>query len=99
MKNKFKFWTSEEDSLLLKTHEKCQSQSETARILEVKLGRNFYAIQGRVSKLLSNPNKVKYVRIKKSNDKTKGVTIPKGFTFDIQPSKAVMFKDHIRIYF
>ena len=29
----------------------------------------------------------------------KGVSIPKGFTFDIQPSRAVMFEDHVRLYF
>jgi hypothetical protein len=29
----------------------------------------------------------------------KGVNIPKGFTFDIQPSRAVMFEDHVRLYF
>ena len=29
----------------------------------------------------------------------KGVNIPKGFTFDISPSRAVMFEDHVRLYF
>lgn len=99
MKKVFKFWTKEEDALLLKTYEKCQSQSETARILAPKLGRNFHAVQGRTSKLLLHPNRVKYTRSRKSSDKTKGVTLPAGFTFDIKPTRVVMFTDHVRLYF
>jgi hypothetical protein len=29
----------------------------------------------------------------------KGITVPKGFTFDINPSRAVLFEDHVRLYF
>jgi hypothetical protein len=29
----------------------------------------------------------------------KGFNIPKGFTFDISPSRAVMFENHVRLYF
>ena len=97
MKGKFKFWTKEEDTLLLKTYEKCQSQSQAARILAPKLGRNFHAIQGRASKLLLNPDGIKYVRGKKSSDK--GVKLPAGFTFDIKPNRVMMFNDHVRLYF
>jgi hypothetical protein len=28
-----------------------------------------------------------------------GVTIPQGFTFDIKPTRAVMYSDHVRLYF
>lgn len=97
--NEFKFWTPKEDSLLLKTYEKCQSQSETARILAPKIGRNFHSIQGRTSKLLLNPDRIKYTRGKKSDDKNKGVKLPSGFTFDIKPARVVMFNDHVRLYF
>lgn len=93
----FKFWTKEEDALLLKTYEKCKSQSQASRILAPKLGRNFHGIQVRISKLLNDPNSVNYTRNKKSGEK--GVKLPAGFTFDIKPNRVIMFNDHVRLYF
>lgn len=93
-----KFWTDKEIKRIEKVYEKCNSQSETARILTKELGRSTQSIQVKVSKLFNNAS-VPRKRVVKSSSITNGVTLPTGFTFDIKPNRVVMFNDHVRLYF
>jgi hypothetical protein len=69
-----------------------------------RLGRTVASVQIRTSILVRGLD-VSYRTLrpkrvaKKKENVNKGVTIPAGFTFDIKPTRAVMFTDHVRLYF
>jgi hypothetical protein len=97
MRRKFRFYTPEEVKRMLEVYKACGNQTEAARKLTKELNRPVHLIQVKLSLLLKNNGTAK--RSSKGQNDPKGVTIPAGFTFDIKPSKAVMFNDHVRLYF
>ena len=104
---KIKFWTNSEDSMLKTCMTKFKNGNTVAKWAAPKLNRTESSVQQRVSFLTYNPNpkyrvpgeKRTYApRVQKPTE-SKGIAIPQGFTFDIKPSKAVMYSDHVRLYF
>jgi hypothetical protein len=101
---KVKFWTPEEDSIVKNALEKFESGLSAAKWAAPKLGRTVASVQLRTSRIARGMDisyrtaRVKKTVVKKENV-NKGVNIPKGFTFDIQPKRAVMYTDHVRLYF
>lgn len=96
-KRAFRFYTKQEVRRIKQVYEQTNSQVETGRILAAELGRTPASIQMKASNMFGRNNVRSIERETKSSDN--GFTIPQGFTFDIKPSKAVMFKDHVRLYF
>jgi len=94
MKRTIKFWTDKELKRVKEVYNQCKSQIQTGLILEKELGRTSAAIQMRASKMFgsSGPSRM-------SRKEKKGVNLPTGFTFDIKPTRVVMFTDHVRLYF
>jgi hypothetical protein len=104
-----KLWTVSEDNALRTCMAKFKNASAAAEWASPKLGRTKSSIQQRLSLLkyvtptYSKPGK-KSVAVKKAVVETsvkqqEGITIPQGFTFDIKPNRAVMYSDHVRLYF
>lgn len=109
-----KLWTVSEDNALRTCMAKFKNASAAAEWASPKLGRTKSSIQQRLSLLkyvtptYSKPGK-KSVAVKKAVVETpvvetsvkqqEGITIPQGFTFDIKPNRAVMYPDHVRLYF
>jgi hypothetical protein len=104
-----KFWTPSEDNALRTCLSKFKNDWQASKWAGEKFGRTTEAVYQRVL-LIRSGKEITYkehssdkVVVKKEQPKggtiQKGVTIPKGFTFDIQPSRAVMFEDHVRLYF
>jgi hypothetical protein len=92
MKKTIRFWTREEEQRLLNVYKNCKTQTEAARKLTGEFKRPAHCIQIKLSLLLRKNDA-------KKQELQKGVTIPAGFTFDIKPTRAVMFTDHVRLYF
>ena len=90
------FYTPSEEKRMIEVYKTSKNQVEAARILAKEFGRNVGNVQVKLSTLLRKGGSTN--RSAKKNE-SKGVAIPKGFTFDIIPSKAVMFADHVRLYF
>jgi hypothetical protein len=88
-----RFYTKQEEKRMLEVYKSCNSQVEAARLLSKELKRDSGNIQVKISSLLRKNNSPK------KNIEEKGITIPAGFTFDIQPKRAVMYTDHVRLYF
>ena len=103
MKRTIKFWTPSEDNMLKTCMVKFKNNRQAAIWAAEKLGRTMNAVYLRIEKLSENPTpEYRRMRTKTSYAKkqeVKGINIPAGFTFDIKPSKAVMFQDHVRLYF
>lgn len=97
MRRTVKFYTRQEEKRMLEVYKTCKTQTEAAKKLSKELKRPACVIQLKISNLLKK-NGIRKHRTNKQNE-PKGVTIPAGFTFDIKPSKAVMFADHVRLYF
>lgn len=91
MKRTIRFYTQAEEKRMLQVYKTSKNQADASRILAKEFGRNLQGVQVKLSMLLRKEGKP----VKKE----KGINIPAGFTFDIKPSKAVMFKDHVRLYF
>lgn len=91
MKRKIRFYTEKEEKRMLEVYKTSKNQSAASRILAKEFGRNLQGVQVKLSLLLRKQGK--------PEKKEKGINIPAGFTFDIKPSKAVMFQDHVRLYF
>lgn len=94
MKRTVKFWTDKEINRIKEVYKQCNSQIETGRTLQKELGRTAAAIQMRASKIFGKSGASRTPRQEK-----KGVNLPAGFTFDIKPTRVVMFNDHVRLYF
>lgn len=98
---KFKFWTISEDNALRTCLSKFKNDASAAKWAAEKFQRSVGSVYQRIVLIKSGKQitykerKIKTVKEPKSD----GFNIPEGFTFDIKPSKAVMFKDHIRLYF
>jgi hypothetical protein len=88
-----RFYTKQEEKRMLEVYKSCNSQVEAARLLSKELKRDSGNIQVKISSLLRKNNSPK------KNIEEKGITIPAGFNFDIQPKRAVMYTDHVRLYF
>jgi hypothetical protein len=95
MKKTIKFYTPQEEKRMIQVYNQCNSQSEAS----VKLAKEMKRKPGTIQVKLSNLLREKNIPSSKAKQEAKGVVIPKGFTFDIKPSKAVMFEDHVRLYF
>lgn len=103
MKRTFKFWTPSEDNMLKTCMSKFNSYYKAAQWACTKLDRSQVSVYSRIIFLSQNPTPTyrperKTLPSVKKQEK-KGINIPAGFTFDIKPSKAVMFQDHVRLYF
>jgi hypothetical protein len=103
---KVRFWTPSEDQMLRTCIAKFKSGNAAATWAAPKLGRTAASVQQRISFLTYNlnptyrkPREQKQPVVKVKNNEQKGVTIPQGFTFDIKPNRAVMYSDHVRLYF
>jgi hypothetical protein len=100
----FKFWTRSEDNALRTCLSKFKNDYQAAKWAAEKFDRTVEAVYQRI--LIIKSGKVIVYKeakaetpvVKKAKEE-QGVTIPKGFTFDIQPTRAVMFEDHVRLYF
>ena len=111
---KFRFWSSTEDNALRTCIAKFKNDVKASRWASRKFGRTESSVYQRIQLIRSGkeitykilkPKEVAKVEVTKVETKPelltqdKGINIPKGFTFDISPSKAVMFEDHVRLYF
>jgi hypothetical protein len=97
---KVKFYTAEDQKRMIEVYKNSENQAEASRKLAKELKRNVGSIQVKLSQLLRTSGTITSRSRKEENkEQNKGVLIPKGFTFDIKPSKAVMFSDHVRLYF
>lgn len=101
MKRTIKFWTSEEDKAINTCMGKFNGLREASEWLSPRINRTPKAIYVRMCNMkLNNGKVVGYKKPERSPKvENKGINIPSGFTFDIKPSKAVMFTDHVRLYF
>jgi hypothetical protein len=99
-----KFWTISEDNALKTCISKFKTDMEAAIWAAEKFGRTVSSVyqritfikQGREFTYREKKAETTSVKRTKSNE---GVVIPAGFTFDIQPKRAVMYTDHVRLYF
>lgn len=97
-----KFWTISEDNALRTCIAKFKTDTEAASWAAEKFGRTISSVYQRIMRIKKGEAMTyrelpaKQVKRTKSDN---GIMIPKGFTFDITPSKAVMFEDHVRLYF
>jgi hypothetical protein len=112
---KLRVWTPSEDNALRTCMAKFKNATAAAEWAAPKLGRTKASIQQRLSLLKyvtpKYPTRAKknIEVVKKAVVETpvvetnvreqEGVTIPQGFTFDIKPTRAVMYSDHVRLYF
>ena len=105
-------WTTKEVTLAKQTLKLMSgNQTKAARILSEKLDRPVASIQVKLCLLAKkHPSlRKKTVNVKKTVVKTPvvetnikdqdGIAVPQGFTFDIKPNRAVMYSDHVRLYF
>ena len=103
---KFKFWSSTEDNALRTCISKFKNDVKAAKWASKKLDRTVASVYQRIN-LIKSGKEIKYKILNEVPkpivdvvvNEEKGLNIPKGFTFDIVPSKAVMFVDHVRLYF
>jgi predicted transcriptional regulator len=86
------FYTPAQEKRMIEVYKTSKNQAEASKKLATELKRNPGTIQVKLSKLLRGD-------VSKRKQEPKGVLIPQGFTFDIKPTKAVMFQDHVRLYF
>lgn len=100
--SKFKFWTISEDNALRTCLSKFKNDASAAKWAAEKFERTVGSVYQRII-LIKSGKQISYkerkIKTVKPSKKDNGFNIPEGFTFDIKPSKAVMFKDHIRLYF
>lgn len=95
----FKFWTSSEDNALRTCLAKFKNDMQAAKWAAGKFERSVGSVYQRIM-LIKSGKEITYKELKPVRQvKEKGINIPKGFTFDIKPTKAVMFEDHVRLYF
>jgi hypothetical protein len=101
----FKFWTISEDNALRTCLVKFKNDFQAAKWAAGKFDRSVASVYQRIL-LIKSGKEITYKEVKSENStpvkKTKsqeGIMLPKGFTFDIQPTRAVMFEDHVRLYF
>jgi hypothetical protein len=87
------FYTPEQEKRMLEIHKTSKNQLQASIVIAKEMKKSVGSVQVKLSKLLKLGSSVRKQRVEK------GVNIPKGFTFDIKPSKAVMFSDHVRLYF
>ena len=100
----FKFWTISEDNALKTCITKFKTDMEAAIWAAEKFDRTVSSVYQRITfirqgkEFTYKEKKAETTPVKriKSNE---GVVIPAGFTFDIAPKRAVMYTDHVRLYF
>jgi hypothetical protein len=107
---KLRVWTPSEDNALRTCMVKFKNATAAAEWAAPKLGRTKASIQQRLSllkyvtpkyptRVKKNTEIVKKAVVETNVKEQEGVTIPQGFTFDIKPTRAVMYSDHVRLYF
>jgi hypothetical protein len=87
------FYTTEQEKRMLEVYKASKNQMDASRKLAKEMNKNVASVQVKLSKILRGITSTRTSKVEQ------GVTIPKGFTFDIKPSKAVMYSDHVRLYF
>jgi hypothetical protein len=87
------FYTTEQEKRMLEVYKASKNQMDASRKLAKEMNKNVASVQVKLSKIIRGISSTRTSKVEK------GVTIPKGFTFDIKPSKAVMYSDHVRLYF
>lgn len=95
----FKFWTEEEDKAIRTCISKFDNLGEACKWLAPKLDRTEKAIYVRMCNMKLNAGKfVAYKKSKRAKTESQGIAIPKGFTFDFTPTRAVIYSNHVRLY-
>jgi hypothetical protein len=92
---KIKFYTPEEEARMLEVYKTSKNQAQASIILAKEFKRKIGNVQVKLSNLLRK----RAESVRKSREESKGINIPQGFTFDIKPNRAVMYPDHVRLYF
>jgi hypothetical protein len=92
---KIRFYTSQEEKRMLEVYKTSKNQAQASVVLAKEFKRSLGSVQVKLSNLLRQ----RAESTRKSKEESKGVTIPQGFTFDIKPNRAVMYPDHVRLYF
>jgi hypothetical protein len=99
-----KFWTISEDNALRTCITKFKTDVEAAKWAAEKFDRTVSSVYQRITfikqgkEFTYREQKAEKTPVKKTKS-NEGVVIPAGFTFDIAPKRAVMYTDHVRLYF
>ncbi len=96
----FKFWTPAETNKVIAAINKYKSASKAATIIAPQLKRSYETTYQKGVHLIKKGLVNVPEKPKKEKKPTKtGMLIPKGFSFDFVPTRAEMFKDHVKLYF
>ena len=106
MGNKINFWTPGELNVVRETISKFKSTRRACKHLHAAFQhRSYAAIYQKVWAMRTKMDNevsvtpVTTITATATPAEPKSITVPKGFTFDITPSRAVLFEDHVRLYF
>jgi len=92
---KIRFYTPQEEARMLEVYKTSKNQAQASIVLAKEFKRKVGNVQVKLSNLLRQRGESN----RKAKEESKGITIPQGFTFDIKPNRAVMYSDHVRLYF
>ena len=105
MKKVFKFWTAAEVKAAITCIKKFPNVTKAAEYLSPKIGKSVANVSFKMYSIKKGKVKIedgKIIRkervVRQKVDKP-SINLPQGFSFDFNPLRAEMFKDHVKLYF